>query len=908
MQSDLVRRAACALAMLFLLASSARGDVREISDAEREAVQIVASYLASGSDGVVSSLSASSPLRALPAAVRAKEIEARLGPAKGARWKLITVVDVLKDKTAAFDVSFASGVDDTIFFDLVKEGQHFRLNDIRILAMPVPPPSGFPAPAPVVASDTGPDAEIARKLDWVAGIGGIAATFIAALMVFTMPLRPKTSRLFYTLALLLGLGAFFLAGTRGTRFRVTVAEKSGETSNANGIAELAGLRNAIATGEDGVVVGTSANRRASGLALNVGRLWRIQWDFRQGNLEKVARGLDAFPMPSRTPLVEVLRARLALVRNDGRGAAAAYERAVDLGPGRDSLWLEAAAAQRVAGFEDKAKRQLSRVAKLGSREAWIYYAAAGLASEPEAVDLLLGRAWTLQPAERTDLVAAGLLWSLMRKRGPTLINLSEPHEPAVASAVVSTRAIALPPSAKASVSGELLHVALNGAELYVPAGASLAPAGVSAVDAGQWTRLSEERALLDAPGLLASPPQLASYMQPALRDRITSTTETLAKRNRWSDVVTLTQGIATKSEFVPPELFFHRARALQHLDRDADAKALLVELVASPVLARKRDAAALEGLGDLLASYDLHALATTAFERAKAIEEDGYSDVRLAQIGMDQRLATKYTVHRSTNFEVRYPPEINIATAAAISEVLEAEFIRLQRWIPVSSFKPVTVNIVWWQDFKNIYTGSENILGFYNGKITLPLAGVWSMQPEVVALITHELAHAMLAQATNDQAPRWMHEGLAQRVEMVPYAPNAFNMYENDKLLAVSVLDAVLNRSRDGEMVGAAYVVSQTFVRYLEENLGEPGVRSMIAKFGAGATTEEAIAAVSGKSLADYDAAFRTWGKVPNRMFENPSPVRYDEGLVGAPKEPARMKRESLGKGVLYPTKAGGGR
>ena len=175
-----------------------------------------------------------------------------------------------------------------------------------------------------------------------------------------------------------------------------------------------------------------------------------------------------------------------------------------------------------------------------------------------------------------------------------------------------------------------------------------------------------------------------------------------------------------------------------------------------------------------------------------------------------------------------------------------------------------------------------------------------------MALITHELAHAMLAQATRDQAPRWMHEGLAQRVEMVPYAPNAFNMYEEDKLLAVSVLDAVLASSRDGDMVGEAYIVSQTFVRYVEDDLGESGVRSLIAKFGEGATTEEAIEAVSGRSLADFDASFRTWGKSANRMFENPAPVRYDEGLVGAPQQPARMKRESLGKGVLYPTRTGG--
>jgi hypothetical protein len=105
-------------------------------------------------------------------------------------------------------------------------------------------------------------------------------------------------------------------------------------------------------------------------------------------------------------------------------------------------------------------------------------------------------------------------------------------------------------------------------------------------------------------------------------------------------------------------------------------------------------------------------------------------------------------------------------------------------------------------------------------------------------------------------------------------------------------------------MVGAGYIVSQTFVRYVEEDLGEAGLHSLIARFRDGATTEEAIAAVSGKQLADYDAAFRSWGRAKNRVFENPPPVRYDEGLVGAP--PKRPERGSLGAGRLYPLKPGG--
>jgi hypothetical protein len=137
---------------------------------------------------------------------------------------------------------------------------------------------------------------------------------------------------------------------------------------------------------------------------------------------------------------------------------------------------------------------------------------------------------------------------------------------------------------------------------------------------------------------------------------------------------------------------------------------------------------------------------------------------------------------------------------------------------------------------------------------------------------------------------------------MVPYSANAFNMYEDDKLLAVSVLDAVLGTSRDGDMVGAGYVVSETFVRYLEQTHGESGVKALIAKYAQGATTEEAIAAIAGKPLADVDASFRSWGRAEKRVFQNPAPVRYDvEQPVVVPGE--KRERGTLGKGTLYPLK-----
>jgi hypothetical protein len=210
--------------------------------------------------------------------------------------------------------------------------------------------------------------------------------------------------------------------------------------------------------------------------------------------------------------------------------------------------------------------------------------------------------------------------------------------------------------------------------------------------------------------------------------------------------------------------------------------------------------------------------------------------------------------------------------------VLEAELQRLQKWVPVANFEPVVVNMLWWDEFRATYTGSDFILGFYQSKkITLPLVGASSFSPPIVALMSHELCHAMIAQATNDQAPHWFHEGLAQRIEMVPYQPNAFNMYDDNRLLSVSLIDDIVTGSPDPDMIGEAYIESQTIIRFIEATYGPGGVGKLIAAFRDGATTDEAIARLANTTVADFDTKLRAWGRSGRKVFENDDITRYDE-------------------------------
>jgi tetratricopeptide (TPR) repeat protein len=867
-----------AVCVLVSAATLSANEVRPLSYAERAAVQIAANYLSSGPQAVFDQLSSDSPLRKFQKDAALQEIEVRLGPPAGATWELQTVVPALKDSTAVFNVSYPSGADETVIMNLGAENGEFKVHDLRILAEPSGTEPIFP---PVVEANVNAAAAANPNSRPVAA--GVLACLLAASALFTATRKASASRAM----LVVGIGAAVfgtviafnqLKKKQADEAAIALARSQKETYPR--LAKLLPFRRSITAGTD--VASVAPPPGLQGTAAQVAKLWNAQLNLEQMRIDQVTRTLRAEPEPSGTPLTEILRGRLAFLQAKETDSVIAYEHAVNLGPGRDGLFLETAQALETLGFSDRAEAYLKRLSRLGSRDANVYYSLAILAAfhnhEEDAV-AALKTAWKLRPMRREQLVGMPVLWSIIRKpEVVSSIKLNAAAEATFAAENMSTRAIQLPANAQPRVSGEFMHVQIGDAELAVPGGAALAPAGTPIVDAGLWSRTEDEKALSDFAQLSALARNAGSYTQPQLRRRILRSAESLATHNRWADLIRMTDGLSPRSEHVPAEMFFYRDEALRRMDRIEDAKALLLQLTASPSLKRRNDPQQFIELGAMLAQLDQFDAAIKVLDRAAQMKRDyaGGIDEFVGKISMNKRLATKYQTISTPHFEIHFPDDVSLPFAQQMGDILEKELKREQKWVSVPNFKPVIVNVVWWRDFRSTYTGSDFILGFYQGgKLTIPFAGIPGFYPEITAILSHELCHAVIAQATNDQAPHWFQEGLAQRVEMLPYKANAFNMYDDERLLSVSLLDAVLRGSPDPEMIGEAYIVSQTIIRFIEAAYGQKGIDTMIAAFRDGATTDEAIQKLAGISVAEFDAKLRAWGRSGTKVFENHDLIDY---------------------------------
>jgi tetratricopeptide (TPR) repeat protein len=898
-----MRRLGAAI-LLLILAPAALAVIRRklpeprpISDAERAATAIVTSYLASGPEAVWTKLAAKSPLRRVGHDAALREIEARFGPAKDANWALATVVPALRDRIALFGVTFVSGVDDTVAVEMVLENDAWKVLSLRTEAEPVPRPRllsarNEPVAARIVAGrfeELLADPDVALAL-------GLPATLLALAGLAVFRTRRLVGSLILTIAgiSLIGSCVVVLARVVPLRWPPSLTQnKSAPRAPQNPddiirLGALVALRNATAAGDDRAI--GYASRLEAGPVRDVATLWEAQLRLQQERYDDVRRSLARFPARSTVMMAELIRARLAFAQSKEFEAVNAYQRAIDIGPGRDTLWIEAGEVLGILGLEEENVAYLNRASRIGSREPLMFYAAAQQAvlddRESDASKLLM-TAWHMRPVERGDIFGMQLLWHVLRL--PEVTTELKVGDAAEASfATPSTKPIIVPAGTLAEVSGDDLRIRAGGGELLVHGGAFIAPAGATIIDAGSWRRDAERQALArfteDAPRTTPG-----ALLQPAFRNHCFLTAAALADRNRWEEIVSLTAALPPRDERVPIELSVLRGEALTKLGRANDLKLLVIDLLANPSLKNKRDGQTMRLVAEMLAAVEEYDGAVKMLARARARVNLPGMEQRVTQLLLEKKLAHSYAQLTTAHLDIHYPNVgIDAAAMEPLAKILEAEYVRLHAtWFTKASDRRVTVNILSWDDFRE-YSGSDYIAGLYTNKVFLPLAGLREYPPDIVAIATHELAHAFIADWSRNLAPRWFHEALASHVEMHEETTNAFRWYEEKRMLSVALLDPLANGSPDPEVISETYSIGEATLRFIEFRYGKAAIGKMLDAFAGGADTDAAVLAVTGASVQALDANARKWGSTQPVLFTGGQVVRYDES---APPVVLRPKR-----------------
>jgi tetratricopeptide (TPR) repeat protein len=698
------------------------------------------------------------------------------------------------------------------------------------------------------------------------------------------------------------------------------AGPAGASAGSPAPAALAG-----AAQEDAALDALAAAAGDDAAAGEVALLWRAQHRIDRGDLAGGERLLAGLPVPAPAPLAELLRARLALLRLRQVETALAYERALAAGVAHEGMLIEAVQALYILGFEDTAKRYLHELAALGARGGEAYYDLADLAlldNQKLEAHQNFRIAWKLEPIARAELLSQSLSAFMLQDRDLRhLMSLGTFAEPVSACGGGSRRPLVLAPGMRARLLGEELRViagasgsagagggaggggsgrgagwaaraaesagAAGPGELWVPGACDLAPAGTVQDSANAWQEERDEAALARLPALRRAAALSGALAQPVLRRQTEQAAVALAERQRWAELIEITEELARPAAILPARLARLRAAALAHGGRKPDARQLLVRLALGDKASKRADPAALYQLADLLEQEGEFDQAIRLVGKANSVLPSPPGGDRILRLQMEKRLASSMERWRSPHFVVSYPLGRGEAFAKEAARVLEAERQRLQKWIPLGpGGPPVEVRLLPFEDFELGFSQGGEVMGLYDGVVRVPLGSLRVWKPFAVSIMSHELAHAMIAQRTADRAPHWFHEGLAQHVEMQEEGRvNPIADYRStDRLLAFPLIEPALQSFSSAVWVGAAYDEALWTMNYIEARYGVAGIHRLLDAFRAGRTTGEALAGALGVPVGRFDQELWEWclHKAPRAW--RLEVVRYDGG-AGKPRE-----------------------
>jgi len=142
-------------------------------------------------------------------------------------------------------------------------------------------------------------------------------------------------------------------------------------------------------------------------------------------------------------------------------------------------------------------------------------------------------------------------------------------------------------------------------------------------------------------------------------------------------------------------------------------------------------------------------------------------------------------------------------------------------------------------------------------------------------VLDHEIVHVLLGRAfAPERPPRWLQEGMAQLYagEITPALSDTLAQARlGGGLLPLATL--VRGFPADAGLARLAYAQSADFVGWIGSTYGDDALRRLVAELDGGATAEQAVRDVTGKSLAQIEVDWSSrWD----------SPWRWVQGLLGS--------------------------
>jgi tetratricopeptide (TPR) repeat protein len=215
------------------------------------------------------------------------------------------------------------------------------------------------------------------------------------------------------------------------------------------------------------------------------------------------------------------------------------------------------------------------------------------------------------------------------------------------------------------------------------------------------------------------------------------------------------------------------------------------------------------------------------------------------------------------HFSIFADPDVPDAMVRLASEDLEAAYLRESVFFGTHLSGPQIVVLYAGRAYFSLLSVPDWVSGVFDGKIRVCVEPRDGAERALSAVLTHELAHALIRQSSGDRAPGWLHEGLSQWWEgrRLPHS-EVKAVFGKKAPRSLEVLETTFRQKLDRAAARASYAGALSVVEYLMSIRGEGIVACVLARLGGGTSFADALRVEAGLSPAELYRQWRDWAGI----------------------------------------------
>ena len=249
---------------------------------------------------------------------------------------------------------------------------------------------------------------------------------------------------------------------------------------------------------------------------------------------------------------------------------------------------------------------------------------------------------------------------------------------------------------------------------------------------------------------------------------------------------------------------------------------------------------ALTLLGQVAYERGDSALAIRSIEKASDLHpRDGQLKELLGRWRRESSVHSSYLEKPAEHFQILYEGGAQQSIGDRVARVLETEYWRIGKALNSYPSEPLSVILYTNREFHDITRSPSWATGNYDGRIRIAVGGALPSSRELDRIVTHELAHAIVATIAPRRVPAWLNEGLAV------YFEGSDRSWAPEVLRNASTIVPLENLARgfsglDEQEALVAYAESATAAEILCAQVG-PNIGSFLQSVGNGRSVDDAL-------------------------------------------------------------------